>query len=49
MKYRLRGARKMGKHDGAIEFRSDDADEIAIRFRTELCEFREIDEASHDR
>jgi hypothetical protein len=49
MKYRLRDTGKMGKHDGAIEFRADDADEIAIRFRTELREFREIDKASHDR
>jgi hypothetical protein len=47
MKYRLRGAGKIGEHDGAVEVRADDAKEIAIRFSTELREFREIDKVSH--
>jgi hypothetical protein len=47
MKYGLRGAGKIGEHDGAVELRADDADEIAIRLRTELREFREIDKVSH--
>jgi hypothetical protein len=47
MKDRLRGAGKMGEYNSAVELRADDPDEIAIRLRTQLREFREIDKASH--